>query len=465
MSLAGGMIFVLYAIGFLMAVVSNKMQKFEYNIFLGMIAVSLFVNIGHSIFNLSFVYTMEYLYIITYIMMSLLKKTKLILKKRVFFASIILVFAIALGELHLIIANNMPDVIPYFIRMDDVYRGNMSVIRAQFSTYNIIHFWYFIVFMIIVLLNFSRFTEVQQRSLFLKDVEKLFICVLTFWTMEWFSNNFVSPTLWRNMVFQVFGVEKINTVYYQTNRFGFWGFSGFYSEQSYISIMFIFYAIYYIKKELLGKEWIVLIWSSILLVLNGSTTGLALLPFVVIIFVKNVFKSSTQKKVFSRVFLSIVVILGVSLFTILQDNLVRSIINTTLLKISAYFSGGFFTNTTQTSAAIRQYGNTIAYNAFINSPILGVGIGTTRGYGILTGALACMGITGIIAYVLFIKESFKFNFSREINLLCIITLLYFSMILSVWYLYYPTVIPLYAALAQGSTNGYKKYVMSQRLQQ
>ena len=76
-----------------------------------------------------------------------------------------------------------------------------------------------------------------------------------------------------------------------------------------------------------------------------------------------------------------------------------------------------------------------------------------------------MGITGIIAYVLFIKESFKFNFSREINLLCIITLLYFSMILSVWYLYYPTVIPLYAALAQGSTNGYKKYVMSQRLQQ
>ncbi|MBS6956406.1 MAG: hypothetical protein KH230_24635 [Enterocloster asparagiformis] len=460
MSIAGCIILALYGVGLIIAIISNKIRKFEYNVFVGMIAVSLFINIGRSIFNLSFIYLMEYLYLFTYIIMLCLGRRKLKFKRRIFLISTILILIIGLSELHLVLSRNMPNVIPYSIRMDDVYRGSVSAVRARFSTYNIIHFWYFIIFVIIILLNYERFTDIQKKSVLLRDVEKLFIWAFGFWTLEWFSNNLISSSIWRNVVFEIFGVEKINTIYYQTNRFGFWGFSGFYSEQSYVSIMFIFYSIYYIKKELFGREWLVLIWSSILLVLNGSTTGLAMLPFVIIIIVKNVFKGATHKKIFNRIIISVVAILGVSVFAILQNSLIRIMVNSTILKISAYLTGGFFSSTIQTSAAIRQYGNAIAYNAFKKSPILGVGIGTTRGYGIITGALACMGVAGIISYLLFIKASFKVCFNREIRTLCIIILIYFSMILSVWYLYYPTIIPLYLALSQGATDYNKKYSMS-----
>lgn len=86
-------------------------------------------------------------------------------------------------------------------------------------------------------------------------------------------------------------------------------------------------------------------------------------------------------------------------------------------------------------------------NAFRQSPILGVGIGTTRGYGILSGLLANFGVLGVAALLYFVHKVVSFCLKGK-WILFIILMVYISIILSVWYVYMPALIPVYLAFSK-----------------
>ena len=124
--------------------------------------------------------------------------------------------------------------------------------------------------------------------------------------------------------------------------------------------------------------------------------------------------------------------------------------------LAAFYGGstGSSISATFASGAIRNYGNSVALQAFQKSPILGVGIGTTRGYGIWTGLLATFGISGIAAFLYFIDKVVDFKLKGKITLFIIICV-YFSIVLSVWYAYMPALIPIYLVFSK-HTGQYAK---------
>jgi hypothetical protein len=80
-------------------------------------------------------------------------------------------------------------------------------------------------------------------------------------------------------------------------------------------------------------------------------------------------------------------------------------------------------------------------------PLLGVGVGTTRGYGIIIGVLVTFGICGIAAYLNFWNSALKFTLKDRLPLLLIV-LAYSSSVLSVWYVYYFAFIPVFAVFSR-----------------
>ena len=125
----------------------------------------------------------------------------------------------------------------------------------------------------------------------------------------------------------------------------------------------------------------------------------------------------------------------------------------TISKMSAFIHGGKFdvSQKALNSASIRNFANFIAIRAFLKSPILGVGLGTTRGYGVIPGMLVNFGILGLITYILFLKRVFHFTLKNK-KILLVIILIYLGSILSVWYSYYFAFIPLYACFSKEITD-------------
>ena len=202
--------------------------------------------------------------------------------------------------------------------------------------------------------------------------------------------------------------------------------------------MVMYYSILWKFKLKTWKDWAMLIWSFVVLIINGSTSGMMLIPFGLIIMYKNL-SEKISKKTFKVI--NIIIIVSLALGMRFYES-ISNVIEQVTVYINAYIYGGVFQSRGETSAAIRQYGNSIAYDAFFSRPLFGVGLGTTRGYGILPGALACLGCIGVLAYLYFLASAFNTKLSRDNIILFCILLVYSSTILSVWYLYYPFIIPL-----------------------
>lgn len=440
MSIAGIAVITIYVCALLYFIVIKKFKQFTYIAFKLMIVGTMFINVGVAAFNKSFVFLFEILYFFTIIL-----GREYVIKKDALIASFLTIGCVLVSYIHIIMGENLPSVIPMSERMDDAYYVGMSILeKARFSGYNFSQFLYYFLFIALVLFSIE-FINNNGDDL-LDFVLKAFYLFFVIWMMEFILNNFVSAEFVRDIVYKFFGGGMDQKTYYPQLRNGFYGFVGLFSEQSYIGIMIVYYSISYIKGIRNKGEFAWFLYSVVILLINGSTTGIMLVPFAVFVLFVNFFakKHITRKKAIKTLtfFVVLLIIVGVIIFS--QHEILITLITATKTKIVTYLVGGSgYTTSDQRSAAIRTLANQIALSAFIKCPLFGVGIGTSRGYGILIGTFLCNGFLGTMIYFYFIKRAFCLKFDNKNIFLLIIVLMYSYMILFPWFVYYACFIPLY----------------------
>lgn len=440
MSIAGIAVIIIYVCALLYSIASKKIKKFRYSAFKLMIAGTMFINVGVAVFNKSFVFLFEILYLFTIILGGGYR-----VKKDALVASLISIGCVLVSYVHLIIGDDLPSVIPMAERMDDAYYVGLSILQeAKFSGYNYSQFLYYSIFIVLVLFSLEYIKN--NGDDILDFVKMSFYVFFVIWTIEFILNNIVSAELVRDIVYKFFGGATDEKTYYPQLRNGFYGFVGLFSEQSYIGIMIVYYSISYIKGIRTKKEFVWFLYSIIILLINGSTTGIMLVPFAAVVLVMHYFANKRIKKQQAvRMLFSLAALIGVIVLIIVsQQELFQALITATKTKITAYLVGGSgYSTSDQRSAAIRILANRIALSALKKCPLFGVGIGTSRGYGILVGTLLCNGIIGMVAYFYFIKESFCLKVKNTNIILLLIVLMYSYMLLMPWFVYYACFIPLY----------------------
>lgn len=440
MSIAGIAVIIIYICALLYSIASKKIKKFKYGCFKLMIAGTMFINVGVAVFNKSFVLLFEILYFLTIIIGGGGR-----VKKDALIASLLSMGCVWVSYIHLIIGGDLPSVILMSERMDDAYYVGMSILeKAKISGYNYSQFLYYAIFIVLVL--FSQDYIKKKGDDILDFIKRTFYVFFVIWTIEFMLNNIVSAELVRDIVYKFFGGATDEKTYYPQLRNGFYGFVGLFSEQSYIGIMIVYYSISYIKGIRTKKEFAWFFYSIIILLINGSTTGIMLLPFATIVLIMQYLakKRITRRQVIRNLFTLVVLIGVVGVIIVLQQELFQTLFTATKTKIMAYLVGGSgYSTSEQRSAAIRSLANQIALSAFKTCPLFGVGIGTSRGYGILVGTLLCNGIIGMFAYFYFIKKAFCLKIKQSNVILLLIVLMYSYMLLFPWFVYYACFIPLY----------------------
>ena len=448
-SVLGSIIILIYLIALLMAVRLNKLDKFRWDVFNAAIGISIFVNVGNCFRNYSFTEICTLLVIITAII-SIPKNKLRYINIRVFYASVVLLVVILISFAYVSLrSSSMPYVLPMDVNMDKAYYGVQRARRAEITRYNYIALFDLIIFMLAVILNRDYLSDNQRINELLDNIKKIFHIFFVFASIEFIVNNFISPTVIRNFTLTLVGTMDKSKTFYPENRMGYYGVTGLFSEQSYISVLLIYYSIIWKTRIRDTKELIYYSLSTIVLLMSGCSTGIMLIPLALFIFIKECIRknSNTKLKIIETFFT--IFIVSVSLYLVLfNSKYFTESIDQTLVKFNAFVKGGnYYSDNISASGATRNYANNIALNAFFKSPIFGVGIGGTRGYGVIVGLLATFGIAGILAFYNFLNSVFRLTLKKNV-ILFIILLIYLSSVLSVWYSYYIAFIPIYVLFSK-----------------
>ena len=461
MSVAGIAIAGVYILCLIYSIATNETYSFQTYSLYYLIIWTIFVNIGVGILDRNPIFEFELLYVV-----GMLLTRKVNIRKKVLATAICSLICICISFVHLLLGSKLPNIIPMSERMDDAYYVGLGILsEAKFTSFNISQLIYYVLFVFIVAVSIPPL-KAQDRENVLLYIKKAFHVFFIIWATEFVVNNLYSPEFIRNIVYFLFRVTDEARTYYPVFRNGYYGFDGFFTEQSYIGVMVIYYSIIYKNGLTTVKDLIWHFFSIGILLMNGSSTGLMLIPFALVIVLKqygtahNILKRRFKYLMFSLGL--IVCIAAVAIFYGIQTGLLNTLVETLTTKLLAYITGGSgYSTANQRSAAIRALGNQIARSAFIQCPLFGVGIGTTRAYGVIIGALTCSGIIGIIAHFSFIKTTFSVKISMKNIVLLVIVLLYLYMTLMPWYIYYPTLIPLHLCFSDNDMAGTKEKIQVQ----
>lgn len=444
-STLGVILLIIYLVLFVVAITCKKVQTFKLDVLIGCILASLFVNVGNFFLNFSFTEVGYIVCIVTSIIAWLINSAKHIyVEKKCAYWFVFMTFIIAVGLLHLRISNDMPDVLSMDINMDQAYYGIKHAKEASLSVYNWIAFRDLILFSVVLLMYKKELSDKKIVNRLLESVRKAFYVFFILASIEFVLNNVVSPTLVRDFVISIMGTMDKAKTYYPEARFGYYGITVFFAEQSYISILLVYYMIVWKNGINNNKDLIFYILSIAVLFMSGCSTGILLIPFAIIVFFKEVIKQKkkTIVNLFEQIFIVVVVFTGVYLI-VANPIYFAEYLNSTIMKVGALLNGGTYTNNAVlASGATRNYANGIAINAFLQSPLFGVGIGGTRGYGVITGLLATFGLLGVGAFVGYLNSIIGMTIRKKIVISSLL-FVYLSVVFSVWYVYMLAFIPLY----------------------
>ena len=452
MTLGGVLILLCYILVFVFYSFHNKCDR-KYALFILTISISIFINTGYvfsQIKSISYSLLSQIIYIII-VMMTDSKKIQI--KKNSIENICLLLLVIVIGYINLQYGSNLPSIIPMTTSMDSVFLGDSPLAEANFTNSNAFYFLELLLYILFIIVSYNQFAHKKQIKRILLDIRMIFYVFFAFWFIEFVFSNTISNTVWRETIYKIFGYVEGKT-FNGVKRYGFYGFAGLFSEQSYISVMIIYYLIAYALGSRKSKDIALHIFSIILLVINGSTTGILLIPLACF---SLFFNAEKKLSLIKNKKIIVTVLVGCSMIYLLwktRPELYFTIKQLTETKIKSYFLSTTDNSAAALSSQTRSFANNIAWNAFLKSPLFGVGLGTTRGYGVWSGAFATFGIIGISAYFIFVFQFFNIHW-RKVFLLLIVIALYFNAVWFVWYLYNPTITALYLVLAFLSSSSSK----------
>ena len=270
----------------------------------------------------------------------------------------------------------------------------------------------------------------------IKSIKNTFYIFFIFIIVESFIDNFIAVNFVRNVINNIFAAGD-RTYIIAEKRYGIYSAYGLFSEPSYVgSIMIIFYSIMYVGGLKSIKERLFFFLSFIVIILSGSSVSFLMIPLGILVVIKNYLKINKEIMI-KIVFIIVSVPIAVYIVTLISNSGVE-MIEYTINKLLAYFGG----NRIDGSGYSRSFGNRVCYNVFRVNPIFGVGLGTTRGFGIIPGLVANLGIAGVISYILFIKNNLNICITKNNFFIFVIFIIYLTSIFSIWHIYTPIMIAL-----------------------
>lgn len=447
-SVLGIVILSIYFIGLLFALATKRIGQFKLWTLIFAIVISLFVNLGNFVLNFSFTEVCTVLCLFTCFIEATIHRTfRVKIEHRSFGLLLVLLSVVLVGHLYLILNNNMPSVLAMDINMDQAYYGLVSPVKAEYSAFNRIAFFDLLLFAFTLLAYRNELRDADSSSYILDKVRQAYNILFVVALVEFLTNNLISPTLIKDFAISLMGSMDAAKTYYPENRFGYYGISLLFSEQSYVSILIIYYAIVWKKHINNLKEMLFYLLSIAVLFMSGCSTGIVMLPIALILFVRECMKHKQKNyiKLLEWTFVVVIIIAGVYI-VISNPIFFTEFLDSTLLKIGALIQGGTYTdNAVLASGATRNYANNIAWKAFLDSPLLGVGLGGTRGYGIWIAFAANFGILGMLAFIMYLNSIFHFSLKNKVIMFALVVM-YFSIILSVWYIYMIAFVPVYLCM-------------------
>lgn len=415
-------------------------QEKKWNIFMLTIAVSTFINVGTA-FSAYIIFTYSMELQIIYVCIDLLhgKMKRLKLNRKVFYSFLVFIGSIVVGFSMLIIGTHKYlDIIPFSTSIDEVFMGTSTGSKPIFGYPNISAFIILILFCIFVFSSREFFADAKwiykTRRYFISIFRAYFVCVI----IEFIFNNFISSDLIRNIVMMIFGQSERGYAYSQ-QRNGFYSVNSLFSEPSYIIVTIFYYMLILRKQQKSNQDIIWNLIGIVALLVSGASTGFLVIPFAVLATMWSGRKPAIRNKINTKKWIFLLIIgIATTLIIYNQRDLLLSIFDSVVQKIQAYINPDITND--YISGSIRQFGNSIIYAAFKDMPLFGYGLGTTRGYGIIPGALGTLGIIGCGTYCIFIYRacSLKIDFTGWIILA--IFVMYATSALSVWYLYEPAIL-------------------------
>lgn len=373
-------------------------------------------------------------------------------------AIIIIAICVLIGNINIYYNSSQAKIVSWDnTNIDYVLYGFESAVNPVFGKSNVNAMLWMLIFVMFCFTCSRYFLEEQYVKNLYDFLLKAFHVMCLLLLVEMIVSN-ISKGVWaRNLINTVFGVTNdaisVNKVYsVAPKRYGVYCIYGFYSEPSYMTSFLIYACLLTRMKKISKKESMYVILSVLCLLFTGSSAAYMVIPFILgIVLYKNVFFNLNrfQKMVLMSV---IIVFIMLAIYIIIDNYSISGSKESILDKIAVYIKGS---NSSINSGYTRKNGNQLCYGVLKYNPLFGVGLGTTRGYGFIPGAVACLGIIGILGLFNFYIQVFNVDFSKHKYILLII-LLYLTSCFSVWYIYSPFMIGLFIAFNRGLKESIQK---------
>lgn len=442
MSIAGiGIIIILLLIR-----IGKTRAEYHYIIFKISILASLFINVGYfsnKLINFSYSSFFMYFYVaISLINLIINKDIHVILRKKINISSFILIFSILISFANIIFFKSNSKIVPMSTSIDDVAYGIVQLSSPVFGGSNISALRDIIIFIIFCYFSYEYIISEDRVIDTTNTIEWVFEIFFILMIIEFIISNFIDASYFRSIVNSAFGLTE-KTYELSPYRNGLYSAYGLFTEPSYVaSVMVVYYGIKFIRGFTGIKETIAFILSIFVLIISGSSAAVFIAPFGLCTYIYWLTKKNRKKKqIYILSTIIMVPICTVIIIAIINNNseLLSKILSTAIAKIQQYSGDGG----TYGSGYARSFGNKVCYNVLETNPIFGVGLGTTRGFGIVPGAIATLGIVGSAAYVFFAKFTFNICMNKFNIILWIIFLFYFCYMFSIWHLYMPATMAIF----------------------
>lgn len=263
------------------------------------------------------------------------------------------------------------------------------------------HFVFYIAYLLFAILNLDLIRSKQNISILLNSIFNVFKILFCGVIIEFLIVNIANGWNDRHLMEFIFSVESNQVANWLNGKVysvAFW-----FTEKSEMTIVSIYYLLRLgtRKQSKYFLKWDIASYVA-LLCADSTTAIIAAILYNVINFVfylKENYSSMTQKK---KIIIGVSVLSGLILFCLCFNLIIEKMLQ--------------FINPTQIfgSAYYRRRSIEYGFNSFINSPLLGQGIGTIYCHSGLIQTLGNVGILGLIALICFHKNVFKFKVNRII---------------------------------------------------
>lgn len=421
-----------------------KCYDYEKNLFfffMMTVIVNLFINVGYwfnAVSSLSYGECM----MIFCVIYGFYGKKIFSIKQLV--AAVILIACVVIGNVNIYLNSSDALIVSWKQEnIDYITYGFESAVNPIFGVSNIKAMIWLFAFIVFCFNNAQFFHDkyyvTKMRNILIKTFHIMCWIIIA----EFVISNLTSGTIARKTINYMFGYINADKTYMiAPKRYGFYCAYGFLAEPSYMAIFLVYGTLLISKKKIEIKELKYCILSVICLLTSGSTAAYMVIPYIIgIALYKNIIsKSSRAGKIEFGIICCIVIlcILYYGLFSFDFSSAGDGILD----KIINYITGG---NSNINSGYTRSHGNARCYSVLRYNPLFGVGLGTTRGYGLLPGMVACLGIVGSLSLGYFYIEMFNVEVKKN-KVVLLILIAYCTSFFSVWYIYSAVMIGLFLGL-------------------